>query len=122
MGANLDDRKACLFSSRGELLWQSPAWFPDRQITPEGFRMMGYGWHEMVVLEDYERLMAWFANGKEGPIQFRCMLANTGGFAMFTQYKIPYGEHWLTIGDAVEINYVTSAPPCAIYDNDEKTG
>lgn len=120
---DLNNEQACVFSRSGELLWQSPGWFPDHVVPEAARRLHGKYWHELVHEDDLPGVLAFFADGREGAITFRCMMATTGGWALWTQYKIPYGEHWLTFGEYSEIALILPAPPCVFYDeNEEQTG
>lgn len=108
---DLEKERCCLFSPRGELLWQSPAWSPNGELPPSARRLLGFYWHELVHDDDLPALLMWFADGVESCHTFRCMDPDTGIMALFIQHKIRYGANWLTIGDVYPLPMLP-APPC----------
>lgn len=86
---------------------------------------MGFGWHEFILSEDFPLVLAGFADPHPGRVQFRCMCANVGGYALFTHIKFPFGENWLTIGNSVEVPVLLPSMPCDVFlgdENEEQTG
>jgi hypothetical protein len=105
----LNTKKACLFTSRAELVWRSPAW--DEIVgEPGSGRLNGAQWHEYILPDDHDYVLAWFAAEKPGePCIFRFMVPAGGRWVCCIFAKRRWRGLWLVIGDALEV--VGMPPP-----------
>lgn len=78
--------------------------------------MIGFRWHEHVCTDDLPRLIAWFHQREDEPIEFRCLVPHTRVWVRCVWTKQRFrGEQWLVIGDAFEIPDLP-APPCLVME------
>lgn len=82
---------------------------------------MGCRWLEYVYDDDLEKIRAFFADGKEGLCEIRCLYPVLGSYYLFTYYKLPYHGNWLALVD-LEPLPLLPAPNCSVPSDIEASG
>ena len=103
-GSEFDERRACLFTVKGELLWRSKTWTGGLRRSVSDYLVSGARWQEFVWVEDLPGVLAWFADDQESGIQFRALIPDNGKMMRLTFEKIRWCSGvWLVAGDAKPI-------------------
>lgn len=102
---DLNQKLACIFTDRGELLWRSPAWTGGVRDWKREHTVLGTRWHEFVWAKDLPGVLRWFGNGREDATVFRAMLPNGGGTVRCFYHKLGWEPGvWIVVGRAVLID------------------
>ena len=117
--SQLNDAKACLFTSHADLVWFSPAWGSDARRSDSEQNMIGARWHEYIAPDDHEYVLQWITGeGRGEPCAFRLM-SPTGRWFCCVWTKRKWRGLWLVAGDVLEVAGVP-APPMPLLDHPEE--